>query len=115
MARFDSPTFYECVQLHERAWGDDTYYKRPTLEAIMESPVVVFWSPAPGKMKKDERYTVTLHPNLAEVHKHVSRLVLRSAVHIPDKRIAYLFVEKKRVVIKGIKLLLETEDKPPRR
>lgn len=93
------------VELHERAWGIEMYPKRPSLEQIMTSAIVAFWYPT--KPQKDERYTVTLHDDLADIHRYVSRLLLRSRIKQPDSRLARLFIKKQQVKIKGIRLLLE--------
>lgn len=92
------------VQMHERAWGDEMYLNRPGLEEILTSNVVAFWYPA---KPKDERYTVSLHENLADIHQYISRMVLRSRIQMPDKRLARLFIHRQQVIIRGVKLVIE--------
>lgn len=95
-------SFVGHVELHERAWGMDTYSGRPKLEDILSAPIVTFWYPAKGR---ESRQTVMLFATMKELNEYISSLVLESKVRQPDKRLARLFVKQKRVQIKGVQLI----------
>jgi len=92
--------FMYFVQLHERAWGMESYSGRPQLEDIMNAGVVVFW-----KVEGNEdRYMVTVHQSLDEVEHYFSRLLFRSSVNLPRKRVIRIFHQQKRLIVKGVKI-----------
>jgi hypothetical protein len=95
-------SFVGYVELHERAWGMDTYSGRPKLEDILGAPIVTFWYPAKGR---ESRQTVMLFTTMKELNEYLSSLVLESKVRQPEKRLARLFVRQKRVQIKGVQLI----------
>jgi hypothetical protein len=103
-------TFLGFVQQHERLWGMESYPGRPDLEAILAAPVVAFWvgevKDAP-RSKTPERYTVTLHNDLADVERYITSLVLRLAIELPKRRLARLFVKGAEVRIKGVQVVFE--------
>ncbi|MBZ0278291.1 MAG: hypothetical protein K8I60_19240 [Anaerolineae bacterium] len=94
------------VELHERAWGMDGYPGRPSLEDIMTAPVVAFWYNADPNRKRETRYFATVHQDISELNRYVSRMVLHSTVKIPDRRLTRLFVQRQEVIIRGVKLVL---------
>ena len=94
--------FMKYVQMHERAWGSDNYKGRPELDAILKAPVVAMWYPV--KRNREDRWTITLHQNMGELNRHITALVLHSSIVQPEKRLARIFVNQKRVVIKGVRV-----------
>lgn len=100
-------SFMGYVELHERAWGMDTYAGRPKLEDILNAPVVTFWYPNKGR---DSRHMIVIFQTTQEFGDYVSQLVLDSKAKQPDRRLSRVFVKRKPVVIKGIKLLLAYAD-----
>jgi hypothetical protein len=102
-------SFMDWIQEHERTWGNETYPARPNLEELLEAPVVVFWQPNNPKDQKT-RSTVTLHENLDVVEQHLSKLLFRVQVELPDRRIVQIFPNRKPVRVKGVKVLFETAE-----
>ncbi len=102
-------SFMDWVQEHERTWGNETYPGRPNLGELLEAPVVVFWQPSNPKDQKT-RPTVTLHENLDAVEQQLSKLLFRTQVEPPDRRIIQIFANRKPVRVKGVKVLFETVD-----
>jgi hypothetical protein len=108
--------FMALVQLHERAWGMETYTGRPDLAAILQTSVAAFWSPSEpksdphfdkrGKLveksKSDDRMTITLHNDLKEIEDHLAKLVLRSTLKPPTHRLMRIFVKGREMRIKAI-------------
>ena len=87
----------ELVQVHERAWGNDSYPGRPTLEDIINSPVVAFWidsSRAGGK-----KYIITLHNDLQPIEAYLRTLLVRLPIGFPARRLAILFVNGRETQI----------------
>lgn len=97
--------FMECVQMHERAWGMETYANRPPLEKIMTAPVVVFWKSRNQKMSADELWTVTLHADMTALEQHFTSLLFRVTVKPIDKIAVRIFQNQKRVVLKGVRFI----------
>lgn len=105
--------FLAYVQQHERLWGMETYPGRPTLEEMLNAPVVALWYPPEDddKAKKDifrqERFTVTLHQDLHEIESYVNRLIFRLSVQVPRVRLARVFVRGKEMKVKSVKIEFE--------
>lgn len=97
--------FMECVQMHERAWGMETYVNRPPLEKIMAAPVVVFWKSRHKKKAADELWTVTLHADMAALEHHFTSLLFRVTVKPLDKIAVRIFQNQKRVILKGVRFI----------
>lgn len=91
------------VQRHERAWGNENYTNRPDLADILAAQVVVFWQHA----GEDTRWTITLHKSLDEVEAYLARLFLRLNINMPNKRIARIFENGRRIIIKGVRVKFE--------
>lgn len=105
----DHDRFMTYVTMHERAWGLDTYKGRPTLKQILEAKVVAFWYPT----GKDVPFTLTLHKNISEIDAYLKALVLHTKVKIPSLRLARVFIEKREVKIKAVKVVWGSLPKPP--
>lgn len=97
--------FMDCVQMHERAWGMETYANRPPLEKIMAAPVVVFWKSRHQKKSADELWAVTLHADMAALEQHFTSLLFRVTVKPIDKIAVRIFQNQKRVVLKGVRFV----------
>lgn len=93
------------LRLHEQNWGKFQYEGRPTVADLLRAPVVVFWQSVDGPI--DLLYTATTHLDMVELRKYVSRLVIHSELEPPKYRIAHIFVRRKPVRIKGVRLILE--------
>lgn len=96
--------FLGFVELNERAWGNDSYLGRPKLQEILEARVVIFWQ---STKKRDPAYRVTVHQNLDEIHHFAKDMLIHSSTRIPDKRLARMYVDHRRVRIKGVKVIFE--------
>lgn len=105
------PNFMKLVQDHEREWGTATYPGRPELADIIASNVVVFWYPVPKDKTQaklvDTRTFITLHKDLSTVENHLAHMVLRSAVQFPDRKLAYVFKNQKRLKVKAVQITFE--------
>lgn len=104
MRRQDRESLNAYIELHERTWALKQYTGRPKLDAILHSPVVVFWRANDGK---DERWTITLHDNLLDLEKYFTRLLFRSNVEPPKRRVAKIFKDGKVVIVRGVKILFQ--------
>lgn len=93
----ENSEFLKIVQTHERAWGSDSYPKRPTLEQMLQSPVVVFW-----RHGKEDRWRATLHDDLKGLQAALTKMVLRINLSPPKRSIARIYAHKRRVCIKGV-------------
>ena len=96
-------TFMGYVELHERAWGMDTYPGRPKLEDILDAPIVTFWYPGKGR---ESRHTVMIFDNTKELNQYLGQILLHSRLKQPDKRLSRVYVKRKRVEIKGVQLIM---------
>lgn len=103
--------FLKLVQNHEREWGTDTYPNRPELAEIITSPVVLFWQPVPKDKQEaklvNTRMYIRLHNDLAAVENYLSNLVLRSSVQLPERKLAYIFLNQKHLRVTGIQVTFE--------
>ncbi len=99
----DHRLFMEAVERHERAWGNETYKGRPTLDQILEAKVVAFWYPAGPGVKP----TATIHQGIKDINDYVTALVLHSEKRLPVVRLEKVFVGKSQVKIKGIEVKFE--------
>lgn len=94
--------FLELVELHERSWGAERYPFRPSLQAILDSPVVTFWRPL--DKKRGDRYTITLYNDLHEIEQMYTQLLFRSSVQPPIARLARLYVNQERYAVKAVRI-----------
>jgi hypothetical protein len=102
-----SQGFMDYVQLHERTWGTDSYAGRPDLAAILESPVVVFWQVE----SKDDRLVVTLHEDLSKVEAYFYKLIFRTTVQSPKRRLVRIYRDKKRIMVRNVHIeFVESDD-----
>lgn len=97
-------TLLSWIQLHERAWGQDRYPNRPSLEDMLHAPVLAFWFPA---KRGETRYTVSVHASLRDLNAYATHLLVYSKVEQPQQRLARLFVDGRRVKIRGVRILIE--------
>lgn len=101
-----SSSFLNEVEIHERVWGTVSYSGRPKLSDIMTARIVAFWRYS----RRDPGYRVTLHNDSREIHKYVTDMVLNVNTRTPNRRLARLYVEQKRIKIKGVKIIFEMEE-----
>lgn len=99
-------TFMEWVERHERAWGKDRYKGRPTLQQIIDAPVVVFWDDIKEK-RDDNKYTVTLHQDLGLLNKHFARVLFLVNNDVPRLRCVRVFAQGKQQRITGLRVFFE--------
>lgn len=97
--------FIDLVQLHERAWGNERYLQRPTLQQIMDSPFVTFWTPL--KQDKKSRSVIKLYDNAAQIEEYFVRLVMRSGIQLPEARLTRIYFQQKRYVVSGVRIKFE--------
>ncbi len=101
MRREDRESLNAYIELHERTWGMKQYTGRPKLDAILKSPVVVFWRSTDAK---EERWTITLHDDFKELEKYFTRLLFRSNVQLPGRKVVKIFKDGKPVIVRGVKI-----------
>lgn len=97
-------TFMGWIQLHERAWGAENYKDRPELKDMIAAPVLAFWYPA---RSSDTRFTATIHRDMGELNAYASNLLIHSRARQPIRRLARLFVDRRRVRVRGVRVLIE--------
>ena len=97
--------FMSLVQLHERAWGNERYAGRPTLKDILDAPVVTIWRPL--KEDKQKRFTIKLHKSTEDVEQHMTKLLFRAHIKLPEERLVRVFVNHKQVVVKAVRILFQ--------
>ena len=96
-------SFLTWIQAHERAWGNQTYSGRPTLEQMLSASVVVFWSRA-GMEKTDMHHVVTLHADLTALEKHFARLLMFGETETSRNRVIAIFEGGKQVRIADVRV-----------
>lgn len=100
-------TFLGFVELNERAWGTESYVGRPKLQEILDARVVVFWH---STKRRDPGLRISVYPDLKALHHYTSRMLIHSNTQQPDRRIARVYVDRRRMRLKGIKLVFDLED-----
>lgn len=98
----DQKTLLDYVQEHERSWGTETYLKRPSLQEILQAPVVAFWH-----VHKQTRLIVTLHSDVQEIENHLTRQLFRSEVTESKQKLSRIFRNGKRIRIKTVRIEFE--------
>lgn len=91
------------VALHERGWGEEAYKGRPTLKQIMDAKVVAFWRPSGDELPP----TLTIHKDLKDIEAYVKALVWYSTEQIPRLRLAKVYMNKKEIKIKAVKVIFD--------
>lgn len=95
-------SFMDLVQQHEREWGTRSYTGRPSLEAILDAPVVTFWrSSAEGDQPP---FTIKLYPDLQEVEKYLARLIFRPDLNPPKESLVRIYANRKRITVRGVQI-----------
>jgi hypothetical protein len=98
-------TFMGWIQLHERAWGLETYEGRPTLQDMLAAPVLAFWYP----VRRDEsRFTATIYKDMKDLNAYASFILIHCNTRPPTWRLARLFVDRRRMKVRGARLLVES-------
>lgn len=100
-------TFLSMIQAHEREWGTDTYTGKPSLADMLSAKVVAFWQKASGD---DPREFVTLHDDTTGIETHLAKLVLRSGLQTPDRRLVAVFEAQKRLKVKAFRVVFTSDD-----
>ena len=90
--------FMAMVEQHQKAWGNETYKGKPTLQQIMDSPVVAFWHPTNESMY----LTITLHRDLSEINDYMVALILHTKTRLPVLRLDSVFVSKVPRKVKSV-------------
>lgn len=102
MAQSDRSEFLALVQNHERAWGNDTYPGRPDLERVLRAAVVAFWQ-VEGSGKHSDHAQITLHNDLREIEDYFVKLIFRSALPAPKRRLYKLYVDGQQMRVSSVK------------
>ncbi|MCU0498595.1 MAG: hypothetical protein MUF87_14685 [Anaerolineae bacterium] len=100
----------ELIEKHERQWGTEHYADRPKLAEVLAAPVVAFWLLANTKEKRE---ILTVHPDLRDVELTIAKLVLRSSIDLPAKRLVAVFIGGELLKIRGFKVVWSYEDGRP--
>jgi hypothetical protein len=82
--------FMAMVEQHQKAWGNETYKGKPTLQQIMDARIVVFWRPTNEAMY----LTITIHNDLSEINDYLVALILHTKTRLPVLRLDSVFVGK---------------------
>lgn len=98
----DQKTLLDYVQEHERSWGTESYLKRPSLQEILEAPVVAFWN-----VPKHGRLIVTLHDDVHEIENYLTKQLFRSEAPESKQRLSRIFRGGKRIRIKNVRIEFE--------
>lgn len=99
----DQDRFLTFVGKHEREWGTETYKGRPTLKQIMDAKVVAFWYPTGSELP----FTLTVHKDLRDIEAYVRAIVWHTTEELPRLRLARIFMDKKEVRIKDVKVVFD--------
>jgi len=91
--------FIRLIEAHERAWGDEIYRGRPSLEQIMNTQVVVFWR---SHKRREERYTISVYATLDDVEAYLTKLLFRAAINPPAQILSRIYASKRRMHITGV-------------
>ncbi len=102
MAQSDRSEFLALVQQHERAWGNETYPGRPTLETVLSAPVVAFWQLAASD-KHANHPQITLHRDLHEIEEYFAKLLFRQSLPAPQRRLYKLYVDGQQMRVASVK------------
>lgn len=95
-------SFMDWVQQHEREWGTRSYTGRPSLQAVLDAPVVTFWK----SLQEGEQlpYTVKLYQDLKDVEKYLTRLILRPDTNPPKETLVRIYANRKRIMVRGVQI-----------
>src|SRR5258708_7789693 len=102
-------TFIELVELHERKWGTQAYPGRPSLQALMTTPIVALWT-----FKK--RFVFSVHAKAQDLNDIVDNLVRTGEYFSPtgehtflhECRLSKIFVNRMPIEFK-IRIVAEAE------
>lgn len=97
------PLFEKCITLHERSWGHTDYSGRPTLKDFLQAKIVAFWYPAAPGMP----FTATIHKDIKEIDAYLTHMTLNTKQGMPTLRLDKLFMDKKQIKVKGIRVIYE--------
>jgi len=97
------------IELHERSWGMEPYPSRPKLDAILKSPVVVFWR---STDVNEKRWTIGLYDDLKTLETYFIRLLLRSNVELPKKIVAKIYKDGKQVIVSEVNIAFQEVTSP---
>ena len=87
--------FFQMIQDHERGWGITEYTGRPSLQKLLEAPIVVFW-----RTTKDQYPIATCHDSLDDVGKQMARQVILGEKY--DRTLSRIFRDKKLMRIASV-------------
>jgi hypothetical protein len=111
--------FIDLVQAHERQWGTELYTDRPSLADLLAAPIVAWWMPVRGStgrvdpptrrresspQEEPPRLMASVHQDIAELDKYAARLLLHSRNEPPDRRLAMVYIDQKKALIRGVRL-----------
>lgn len=115
--------FMELVQIHEREWGTEMYPNRPSLADLLNAPIVAVWTGEPAypsltnmrtkprqlsDHQASQRFMLSVHRRLEELDPLIlAMIVAGKPSSILNRKLLYLFVQKKLVKVLGVRLLLE--------
>lgn len=102
MMQEDRSDFLALVQNHERAWGNDTYPGRPDLERVLHASVVAFWQ-VEASGKHSDHPQITLHNDLREIEEYFVKLIFRSALPAPRRRLYKLYAGGQQMRVSNVK------------
>lgn len=102
MSQADRSEFLALVQQHERVWGNDSYAGRPDLEKVLNASVVAFWQ-VEDNSKHSGHPQITLHKDLQEIEDFFVKLLFRSSLPAPKRRLYKLYVDGQQLRIASVK------------
>ncbi len=105
-------SFMELVQLHEREWGTEPYPQRPSLADLLNAPIVAVWTEplarSVAQTRLPSRFTLSVHQRLEDLDLLALAVVVAGRPNpFGNRKLLYLFIEKRPVKIVGVRLLIE--------
>ena len=84
--------------------GPGAIQAAPDARRHAESAGAGLWYPS---KRGETRFTASIHPTLRDLNAYATHLLVYSKVEQPQQRLARLFVDGRRVRIRGVRILIE--------
>ena len=97
-----TPQFLYAVQLHERAWGTDSYARRPDLQSLLSAKVVVFW-----QHNREDRWRATVHESVRDIELELTKMLLKGKYAMSNRTVKHIYVGGRKVCMKAVRIKFE--------
>jgi hypothetical protein len=84
------PRLIDIIQLHERKWGEQQYYGRPSLATLMVAPIVAVW-------KTDNRFMLSAHREADELNDIVTAIIVGKEPNPHNRKLIRIFANHRLV------------------